>query len=234
MARIRQNLSSESLFHFVSQLDYLMDIIQNGFVARYCYENFPLLNLPVGIPMKCFCDIPLGQIKVHISNYKGYGIGITKKFAMQKKITPVIYVHEKSATLLNYLKVIKSNSDDNLEGILPYFKIYEEKKSSTNKFPKRYYDEREWRFIPDKPEYIDLRNLTKTEIDVSIKKSNLSLPPRYRFIVPIDEIVYLFVEKENDLLPLIQKINNLNLIKNPEKDLLISKIITSRQIRYDF
>jgi len=234
MARIRQNLSSDSLFHFVSKMDYLLDIIKKGFVARYCYENLPFLNIPLGIPMKCFCDIPLGQIKVHIKNYKGYGIGITKKFAMNKKITPVIYVHNNSATLLNFLNNLGS-SNSNSSSVLPYFKIYEETQKVANVTSiKRYYDEREWRFIPPNCDFLDLRKKTKKEIEDEINKSNKSLPTNYHFTIPLKDIAYLFVEKDIDVPLLIQEIKKINLIPNTDKDLLISKIITARQIQYDF
>lgn len=121
--KISQNLSSNSLFHFVNRIDYLKDILINGFQARYVVENFPLLEIPFAIPMKCFCDIPLGLIKKHLVKYGRYGVGISKDFAMQEGITPCFYVHENSDTLLNYLKQIKF--DDIKDSILPFFKQYE-------------------------------------------------------------------------------------------------------------
>jgi hypothetical protein len=238
MARIRENISSDSLFHFVSKIEYLKDIIERGFQARYCHETFPLLDIPLCIPMKCFCDIPLGKIKVHIKNFHGFGIGITKKYAMAKQITPVIYVHDKSATLLGFLNEVQSQGPflSNKYSILPYFKLYDEtrKGKGKSKIVRRYYDEREWRYIPKNPDFVDLRDLKKTEIKDKIEEANKHLPDRFRFTVPLKEISYLFVEQDKDVPTLITLINNLNLIDDSEKDMLISKIITANQMTHDF
>jgi len=59
MGKISQNLSSESLFHFIRQRDWLVEIIERkAFQARFVYEELPALKQKLGIPMKCFCDIP--------------------------------------------------------------------------------------------------------------------------------------------------------------------------------
>ena len=64
MARIRQNLSSDSLFHFIKRREWLIAMLKKKtFQAYYVYEEIPELQHKVGMPMKCFCDIPLGLIK---------------------------------------------------------------------------------------------------------------------------------------------------------------------------
>ncbi|MBK7740573.1 MAG: hypothetical protein IPI42_08450 [Saprospiraceae bacterium] len=49
---------------------------------------FLKLNTKVSIPMKCFCDIPLGMIKKHLSNYSKFRIGITKEYAKKNTFSP--------------------------------------------------------------------------------------------------------------------------------------------------
>ena len=143
MVKISQNLSSNSLFHFVDNLDWLIDILGNGFKARYCLENFPKIDIPLAIPMKCFCDIPLGMIKRHMSRYGRYGVGIKKNYAKKNGVTPVIYVHEKSRILRRFVSALK-NQDDELAKFIPYFKRYNEKVSGKQRqVIRRYYDERE-------------------------------------------------------------------------------------------
>jgi len=230
----RQNLSSNSLFHFVNKMEYLLDILRNGFQARYCYEKFPKLNIPIAIPMKCFCDIPLGQIKYHISKYKGYGIGVSKSFARKNGITPVIYVHNNSKTLIDYLKEMQSSGVITDISILPYFKKYSGKENLSTV---RYYDEKEWRFVPDDFSFLDLRRVKEVNRKNHVRRHNNKLNKTdYRLILSPNDIKYLFVEKKNDVNDLIIE---LKLIKSSiyttnEIELLISKIITASQIIGDF
>ena len=110
MVQLSQNISSDSLFHFIRQRAWLLEILQNKrFQARYVYEDLPELNYKVGIPMKCFCDIPLGLIKKHLNRYGKFGIGITKKFAKENHLSPIIYIHEKSDTFTRYFSTIKKD-----------------------------------------------------------------------------------------------------------------------------
>ena len=150
--KVRQNLSSEALFHFVTNREYLVDILKNGFQPRYSLELLPIpeKNIPIGILMKCFCDIPLGMIKKHLSSYGKYGIGISKDFSKKNGISPVLYVHDGSKTLRGYLSDIRKSKQGTSTGsLLPYLKQYEE---FVGRKKIRYYDEREWRYIPNTKE----------------------------------------------------------------------------------
>lgn len=60
--------SADTLFHFVSKLDYLSQIIERfAFVPRYCVENIDYLNINLkqsAYPMICFCDINLHRYMI--------------------------------------------------------------------------------------------------------------------------------------------------------------------------
>lgn len=45
----------------------------------------------VAFPMVCFCDIPLSRIDEHIGFYGRFGIGMTRKWAEQNGLNPVLY-----------------------------------------------------------------------------------------------------------------------------------------------
>lgn len=77
-------LSANTLFHFTSSLDNLINVLTNEFHPNFCLENLNvLLELPIpemAIPMLSFCDIPLSQTGFHLSVYGDCGIGMSKSW----------------------------------------------------------------------------------------------------------------------------------------------------------
>jgi Protein of unknown function (DUF2743). len=175
--RLGETLSSDSLFHFTSQRQYLENIIENGFSPRYCVEDLSQFaealsaegheKVEYAIPMVCFCDIPLSKVKEHISVYKGYGIGCTKAWGIERGITPVVYTKPNSETTKGIQKTVLSTKKitevipediphfrairEGLQRLIKFVKPYEGKFEHSGKVfeNKRFYDEREWRFVPD-------------------------------------------------------------------------------------
>lgn len=241
MAKVSQNISSESLFHFIKRREWLLEILKKkSFQARYVYEDIPEIAYKVGIPMKCFCDIPLGMIKKHLSNYGKFGIGITKEYAKRHTFSPVIYFHENSDTLKRYLKLLNKTDIFNApHSLLPYFKIVERKHTSKNGniLKDRFYDEREWRYIPTDPKFIDFtgfdeEEIRNTRLDYENKNIDNDL---IKYVLPFEfsDITYIFVQQQDDVDKVIEEIRSLK-INELEQDRLIAKIITSRQIERDF
>jgi hypothetical protein len=240
-AKISQNLSSDSVFHFIRRRDWLVNILKNKtFQARYVYEELPMLKYKVGIPMKCFCDIPLGMIKKHIVNYGKFGIGIKKEYAKKHKFSPVVYIHKDSDTLIRYLTSIKSiKSLNNGNSLLPYFKLVEGYaiNSQGKKVFTKFYDEREWRYIPPNPDLIDFKGFDEEEIrNTKLEEENKNIDKDKNVnAIPFEyaDITYLFVQYEEDVDKVIEEIHSLP-ITQLQQDRLIAKIITSRQIERDF
>ena len=235
---VSQNISTNSIFHFVKKIDYLIDIIQNGFQARFCYEKIPFGQTPFAFPMKCFCDIPLGAIKVHLNRYGPYGIGVAKNFAKKEGITPVIYVHPNSITLINFTKEYNYNNNPNIiNTLIPYFKNYEEKIiKGKRKIYIKYYDEREWRYIPRDGNALHLNSFSdKNEIKKFVEQKNHELKEyEYRLkIKPVSKITFIIVKDEKEI-PLMIKAIKTNFKNEDIKDILISKIISSYRIKMDF
>lgn len=95
------NLSANTLFHFTTSKNTLLNILERGIYVRYCLENYEELvegDAEIVIPMACFCDIPLSQAKRHKDTYGEYAIGLTKAWGMKHKINPVIYTYRDSST----------------------------------------------------------------------------------------------------------------------------------------
>jgi hypothetical protein len=128
------------------------------------------LELPsienVQIPMVCFCDIPIDHSYSQRKLYGKYGISLNKDWAISKWITPVTYIAEntKNHSLLfsiyalvdnaiNFHRTDERNTEDNpylvnlKENILKYMDYVKPYYNFTDN--RKYYDEREWRYIPD-------------------------------------------------------------------------------------
>jgi len=99
-------VSANTLFHFTCDKNNLLGILTHNFYPRYCLEDFSYFYTPdmakrlgysnIAIPMICFCDIPLSNIRHHINVYGRYAIGLTKEWGKRKQISPVMYALENS------------------------------------------------------------------------------------------------------------------------------------------
>lgn len=249
-------ISSNSLFHFTKP-EYLKGILENNFIPRWNLEKFTYNHKTyiMGIPMVCFCDIPLGQIQNHIKEYGQCGIGMKKEWANNNAINPVFYIDEKSEILELFIESVQYahglhgiNENDFFEhriikDIIKYLlkmNCYLKMVngiSSKNGEPKKFYDEREWRYVPDIsgttansyiiPENECLnRDFIETE-NSKIKNLKLEFEP--------SDINYIIIEKESDRMSIINEIDSAKWnYSDNEKIILKSKILTSEQICNDF
>ncbi|WP_346888160.1 abortive infection system antitoxin AbiGi family protein [Clostridium sp. UBA1056] len=262
----KKYLSANTLFHFTSNIGNIINILKNEFSPRYCMEKFEFIgsnNLEIAIPMVCFCDIQLAQIVNHIENYGGYGIGLSKEWGVSNGINPVTYSIKGSIateaisklecdmkTLVNSGKItgeVLTNVSQSI-GLLSHFiffmKPYEgqawSKKSFDGKHT-RFYDEREWRYIPDlnhirsngtrwflnKDEYLN----DDFRIDSNIKIAEIS-----KLSFSPDDIKYIIVNSEDEILKVCREIDNIKGDNYPQNKLNILKtrIISKEQILSDF
>lgn len=252
------NISSNALFHFTPKAEYLVGILTNNFVPRYCLEEIPLSSkdnitrpkLLGGIPMVCFCDIPLGQIKNHINTYGKYGIGMTKKWALKNNLNPILYVNEDTQmalcisnlaeTIVNleFSEPIKS-LPENFHKITNYIKPYKGDFRRGDQILKdvRFYNEREWRFVPNtfEDDSISLV-LTKKDFENAIKLSQEnSKLSKFPLEFTPDDVKYIFVDKADEVYPMILAIREIKSKFNSEEiDILTSKILTTEQVMEDF
>lgn len=101
-----------SLTHYTNNIDKIIGILRNGFKYNYLNEVLPFVGFPGSVyaikdvirfnkkdSVVCFCDIPFKYIDDHAKQYGGYGIGINKKWCMEKGITPVRYFHHNTPDL---------------------------------------------------------------------------------------------------------------------------------------
>jgi len=256
--KISENLSSNTLYHFTPTLDNLLGILTNNFQPKYCLETTDYLSdtnlnhFDLAFPMICFCDIPLSKIKKHIGDYGDYGIGMTKNWGYQNNLSPILYATPESRTSANLAKMIKwyientseEESDNNrklnriISDFMMFTKPYEGKFTKQGKkHDKRFYDEREWRWIPEidhQEVYIHLQKEQYENREFRNMANNL-LARNYRLHFTPDDIKYLIIKNENEIDSFIQRIERIKSgFDNITVKRLSSRILTKEQILYDF
>ena len=92
------SLSTNSVIHYTDSLSNIKGILKNGFRIKYCLETFISKEsyFSGAFAMVSFCDIPLSETKNHIKSYGGYGIGLSKEWATENGMNPVLYIDKDS------------------------------------------------------------------------------------------------------------------------------------------
>ena len=246
-------ISSNSVIHYTNKIENLKGIIEKkGFRVKYCSENVFLNDFITSLatPMVCFCDIPLSEVKNHIDSYGSYGIGLFKTWAKKTGLNPVLYIENKSETAIQiksgYEKLIKDFKDekDNKEfsrmfvRIMQFCKNYEGPlkigKIDTEHY--RFYDEREWRYIPNfetlnsAPPVIPNKEYIKDKEENNKKLDHINV--KFTF----DEISYIIVNSEDEIPEILTILSQTFEDDCTAKQLKVlgTKIITKNQIFNDF
>lgn len=136
--------------------------------------------------MISFCDIPLSDSEQHFDAYGKYGIGLTKNWAVRNGVNPVLYIDHNSLFAKSLYKLIKErrkkgtnitlNQSNQILQIKAYAKNYSGhlKRKLVDNPNYKFYDEREWRLVPDATQInnanfsLDLSILKKTRKDIMI------------------------------------------------------------------
>lgn len=249
-------LSANTLFHFTRTKENLINILRNDFHVRYSPENFHYYeNNKAAIPMVCFCDIPLAQIKDHVDEFGSYALGLKKEWGIDKGISPVIYTLKN--TFLDsclrdmYVKchidkddpsLTVEERDQLLEDSFKFFRLssfikeYEGVSRKTEK-PKRFYDEREWRYILPTELMKDYSRLLDYEFENAefLKAYNDDIAKYHRLEFVPNDISYIIVEKESEILETIDLVQTIKeRFTENEKKLLTTRIISMERIKEDF
>ncbi len=86
------SVRTSSLFHY-TDMNALKRILLDGLVPNYCSEDLSVdgTEIVIGIPMICFCDIPLTRTSEFCSRYGNHAIGLSKDWAMRNGVNPILY-----------------------------------------------------------------------------------------------------------------------------------------------
>ena len=243
-------LSANTLIHFTSSSGNLKGILRDNFHVFNCKEEV-VLNGKLGtyyVPMVSFCDIPLSEIKEHISKYGSYGIGLTKDWGMKNGLNPVLYMAPDSTLSSSYRSALAyfnpkkdgengwNDAQKSLLDIARYLKNYEGKltrQGITNK-NYRYSDEREWRFVPPYSsdcEMLLVEEITKPEIKKAADEKLTMLRLRFE----PNDIKYIIIKDDSEISGFIEYLRNVKGRTYTMHDIerLTTRILTTEQIRDD-
>jgi hypothetical protein len=200
------------------------------------------------VPMVSFCDIPLSEVKDHISKYGNYGIGLTKRWGESKGLNPVLYAARNSMLSASYLVALKhfsadltaeqwSNEHKALIDVIRYMKNYEadltRKGNTITNY--RFSDEREWRYVPPYSEecymlipedyYVDPTN--RAAHDAKLSHLRLEFEP--------NDIKYIIINDDSEITEFVDHLRRANgkVYAFHEVERLMTRILTAEQIGED-
>ncbi|MBL4729751.1 MAG: hypothetical protein JKY40_10680 [Gammaproteobacteria bacterium] len=222
----------------------MKSIIHNGFYPRLCKEDSVASirhKFRPGqsyIPMVCFCDLPLSSVPDHMSSFGAYGLGLNKLWGMSKGITPVLYSHAGSptsdalASMAASFTKTKTDSPE-LVTLLQFIKSYQGFVGDSKELV-RFYDEREWRYVPDIAMHEYFVNLNNASAPSDVQQVNENLKS-FPLGFDIGDIEYIIVDNDDDVIELIEWLEGYSTEANRRSILLLlSRILTKRQIKEDF
>jgi hypothetical protein len=203
----------------------------------------------VAVPMVSFCDIPLSQIGFHLSIYGDYGIGMAKSWGQDKGIAPILYAYpgslitDRLVTLIDRSQTelsatLRDELGDLFVDIACFVKPYEGKlwSKSGEKDNVRFYDEREWRFVPTMSQ--GFRKLLTKEDFLDEEKhleADRKLADSFRISFEPNNIKYLIVRRDEEIVDFLRDVERIKgKYSDNERELLKSRVISAEQIRSDF
>ncbi|QWV92081.1 hypothetical protein KP004_12710 [Geomonas oryzisoli] len=243
-------LSANTLIHFTDEKENLKAILQENFRVFNCREEVNFTKGPVRyfVPMVSFCDIPLSEIKAHISKYGRYGIGLTKEWAVRNRLNPVLYIAKGSHLAESYRDAFihytarskrrdgkLTDEQKSVADIVRYIKNYEAdltRKGTTIK-NYRFSDEREWRYVPPFKIVYDMfvpQDQYEKEgqhFDDLLTDLRLTFEP--------NDIKYIIINDEDEIGEFIDHLRHTKGNKYSLHDIerLTTRILTSAQIEQD-
>ncbi len=245
-------VSTNTLFHFTRSVHDLINILKFNFRPHHSLEDYnvilpgvtetPLDVLELAIPMVSFCDIPLSSVGEHTEKYGSYAIGLTKDWGKKNSLSPVLYTHGASLIaksiwrLFDKTAELDEDSQNDFHTILRFLKpcdgnLWRGERVTRNI---NFYNEREWRYVPEG--HNELLSKVAYSNDDTRNIENRKLWDKYSVGFTPNDVRYLIVENEEEILPFLREIEVLKGSKYSmdEVKILTTRIISYEGIRSDF
>lgn len=175
------------------------------------------------VPMVCFCDLPTYLTEEHSSKYGKCAIGMKKDWGYKNGLNPITYITANSklsdahSGLVNSFNKYHSSKVSNMEIIYMitqalkstshlgcFMKQYERTNEVViiingiqHTFPKgRFYDEREWRFVPYSNQG-ELMIINSNDItDEMLMKSHNEKLKEHKLSFELSDITHVLIERD--------------------------------------
>lgn len=157
-------LSSNIIWH-QTNLDGFKAIMKSReLTCSYSLETFLNKDHKIAIPMVSLSDIPLADIGEYLDQYGGYLFGFSRQWVIENGFNPVWYCEKSNSAMVKHKKLLfdsfKEKKEDAMTPIvtlLLYYSSYMKdiegelyvKSKNCTYSNYRFYDEREYRFVPD-------------------------------------------------------------------------------------
>lgn len=250
-------IQADTLFNFVTDLEYIIRPLKNRMLSpRFCVEDIKYLQIKglpkVAIPMRCFCDINLHRMGIHLDWYGYYGIAFTKSWGMIHGIQAVQYINTDSELRKDFSSAFRRALKDDGKGEtllqtklknyvlhqLMYMKPYDGRirNRNTNKTEKKCFtDECEWRYVPD----VTKSGYEQVYHDESVINSDLLRgysdamegDPAISLRFSYDDVKYIIVKTKEDCGKLVERLCDLD---QKTVQLLLPKVIIWDNSKGDF
>lgn len=238
----KSKITSDYLFHFTRERRHLVNIMDNYFMPFYCMERLNYIDLyddgtfdEHAYPLVSFCDIPGELQEKHKFDYGYYGLGLSKSWGVKNNLSPVVYTHKDSiisANLRHLFQFLSRKWDEKTDEVLSFsndisflkmqYKAYEGNKylKETCEFEEditRFYDEREWRYLPLNCNGLRLW-LERSEFEDEEKRKayNEKIQACNKLEFKISDIEYLILTDDSEIKPFLEEISS----KYNEEDLI--------------
>lgn len=250
-----------TLFHFTKSADHLYGILRHCFYPRTCLEDLTWLGDDLsaksfGFPMVSFCDIPLSRIDEHVSYYGGFGIGLTREWAIKSGLNPIFYISRSSpigAAMLSTLRVItdtnvkekkqaasdkKEHDSENFHRAIHLLAHMKPLSGSVvvsgTPTEKDFYLENEWRFVPRLKGHISALLEESFADEKQLKEFNELLKAEACLRFAPQDIRYIFVPTDADIPSVVSFMNdNLDHHSVAEMRILTTRITSLENMRKD-
>ncbi|MDI4667995.1 abortive infection system antitoxin AbiGi family protein [Pseudoalteromonas shioyasakiensis] len=241
---------SHTLFHFTKNIEFVKNILLDGFWPRYCLEDLSWYIFEydyIAFPMVCFCDIPLSRIGEHVDFYGEFGIGVTKEWGLANNLNPLSYVAKNStycSSVNNLFKNVDYNngqsgyyegSGNDLNQLLSFLKPLEGKMLlSGAPVDKEFYQESEWRFVPQQTDVKPWLDKQSYDNATALEQYNKKTKELSSLKISPTDIKYIFVKSDSDIPEIINFIQTkLDNYSGVELKILMSRVVSLESISSD-